>query len=243
VAERLVERGDDVLLHGRDPDKLAAVAHEVGARRAYLADLAALDQVRRLADEVERDTERLDALVNNAGVVSAERRESEDGHELGLAVNHLAGFALTMRLLPLLERSAPSRIVNVSSIGQRAIDFDDVMLERRYDPMRSYAQSKLAQIMFTFELADRLPAGVTVNALHPATLMDTNMVRQTFRGSMSTVDEGADAVLRVLDLEGVSGRYFNGTREDRADEQAYDRDARRRLWELSETLTREGLVP
>jgi NAD(P)-dependent dehydrogenase (short-subunit alcohol dehydrogenase family) len=145
-----------------------------------------------------------------------------------------------MLLLPLLERSAPSRIVNVASIGQRAIDFDDVMLERGYEPFRAYSQSKLAQIMFTFELAERLgDARVTVNALHPATLMDTKMVRETYGSPMSSVEEGKAAVLRLIsspELEGVTGRYFDGTRESRAHEQAYDGEARRRLWELSERL-------
>jgi NAD(P)-dependent dehydrogenase (short-subunit alcohol dehydrogenase family) len=232
VAERLAERGDAVLVHGRDPGKLERVAREVGAAGAYLADLASLDEVRRMADEGARDHGRLGALVNNAGIVARERRESKDGYELGFAVNHLAHFLLTMRLLPRL-----GRIVNVSSAGQSAIDFDDVMLERGYGPMRSYRQSKLAQVMFTFELAERAPEGVTVNALHPATFMDTKMVREGGTTPISSVEEGAEAVLHVLDLDGVSGRYFNGEHESRADEQAYDERARRRLWELSERLT------
>ena len=104
----------------------------------------------------------------------------KDGYELTFTVNYLSHFLLTTLLLPLLERSAPARIVNVASIGQRPIDFDDVMIERGYDPLRAYCQSKLAQIMFTFELAERLgESGVTVNALHPATLGDTRMVRDT----------------------------------------------------------------
>jgi NAD(P)-dependent dehydrogenase (short-subunit alcohol dehydrogenase family) len=235
VAERLAERGDAVLVHGRDERKLERAAREVGAAGAYLADFASLDEVRRMAGEVEREHERLDGLVNNAGLVSRERRESEDGYELGFAVNYLAHFLLTMRLLPRL-----GRIVNVSSAGQQAIDFDDVMLERGYEPMRSYTQSKLAQVMFTFELAGRAPDGVAVNALHPATFMDTKMVREGFGTPISSVEEGVDAVIHLLDLEGVSGRYFNGTREARADPQAYDEGARERLWELSERLT--GLV-
>ena len=130
-------------------------------------------------------------LINNAGVIEGERRESEDGYELTFAVNYLAHFLLTRLLVPLLRDSAPARVVNVASVGQSPIDFDDVMLERGYDPMRAYTQSKLAQVMFTFELAERLRgSGVTVNALHPASLMDTRMVRETFGRSMSTVEEG-----------------------------------------------------
>jgi NAD(P)-dependent dehydrogenase (short-subunit alcohol dehydrogenase family) len=149
-------------------------------------------------------------------------------------------FLLTTLLLPLLERSTPARIVNVASVGQRAIDFDDVMLERGYEPIRAYCQSKLAQIMFTFELAEKLgDPGVTVNALHPTTLMDTKMVRDSFGTVMSSVDEGKEATLRLVsspELDGVTGRYYDGERESTADQQAYDADARRRLWKLSEAL-------
>jgi NAD(P)-dependent dehydrogenase (short-subunit alcohol dehydrogenase family) len=200
--------------------------------------------VGRLATEVEEANERLDVLVNNAGIIQPQRRLSPDGHELTFAVNYLAGFRLTLALLPLLRAAAPARIVNVSSVGQSRIDFDDLMLEHGYSGMRAYSQSKLAQILFTFELAERLPAEeVTVNALHPATLMDTQMVRGSFGRSMSTVREGADATLRLVTdpaLEGVSGRYFNGQHEDRADAQAYDAEARRRLWTLSEELVGRG---
>ncbi|MFL6058815.1 MAG: SDR family NAD(P)-dependent oxidoreductase [Rubrobacteraceae bacterium] len=244
VAELLAERGEDVIVHGRSPDKVEAVAREIGAAGAYVADLAMLDEVRRLAMEVRSDLEQLPALINNAGLYSSERRESEDGYELGFAVNYLAHFLLTLELLPLLESSSPARIVNVASVGQREIDFDNVMLERDYDGFRSYSQSKLAQIMFTFELAERLgpESGVTVDALHPASLMDTKMVLETFGRTMSTVQEGAEATVRLAvspELEGVTGRYFDGTREGRANAQAYDREARRRLWALSEELCRK----
>jgi NAD(P)-dependent dehydrogenase (short-subunit alcohol dehydrogenase family) len=167
----------------------------------------------------------------------SERRLSGDGHELTLAVNYLSHFLLTELLLPFLVRSAPARIVNVASVGQAPLDFDDPMLERGYEGFRAYAQSKLAQIMFSFELAERLnPLEVTVNALHPATLMDTKMVREGFGRVLSSVDEGVRALVRLVaspDLDGVSGRYFDGLEESTADEQAYDPEARRRLRELS----------
>jgi NAD(P)-dependent dehydrogenase (short-subunit alcohol dehydrogenase family) len=200
--------------------------------------------VRRLGSEVAGGQERLDVLVNNAGIGGAgPRQASVDGYELRFAVNYLAPFLLTHLLLPLLGRSAPARIVNVASVGQAPIDFDDVMLERRYDPMHAYAQSKLAQVMFTFELAERLRAagesGVAVNALHPASLMNTKMVLESFGYTMSTVEDGVEATLRLAvspELEGVSGRYYDRLREARADAQAYDPEARRRLWRLSERL-------
>ena len=141
---------------------------------------------------------------------------------------------LTLELLPIVRR----RVVNVASAAQSPIDFDDPMLERWWDGFRAYAQSKLAQVMFTFELAERLgPRGPAVNALHPASLMDTKMVRDMFGRARTSVDEGALATLRlIVDAEGVTGRYFEGTREAGAHRKAYDRKARRRLWELSERL-------
>jgi NAD(P)-dependent dehydrogenase (short-subunit alcohol dehydrogenase family) len=197
--------------------------------------------VRRLAGEVRERTDRLDVLVNNAGIITKGRELSADGHELTFAVNYLAGFLLTLELLPLLRASAPARVVNVSSIGQQAIDFSDPMMERGWSGYGAYAQSKLAQVLFTVELAEQVPAAeVTVNALHPATLMDTQMVRTTFGSARSTVREGADATLRLIEdpaLDGMTGLYFNGQDEARADAQAYDPGARRRLWELSERLS------
>ena len=216
----------------------------MGAAATYLADFSSLEEVRRLASALERDHERLDVLVNNAGIGggSGRREESADGYELRFAVNYLAHFLLTSLLLPLLRRSAPARIVNVASAGQSAIDFDDVMLERRYDAMRAYGQSKLAQIMFTFELAQRLReegVALTVNALHPASLMNTKMVYESFGYTMSTVEDGVEGTLRLAispELDGVSGRYFDRLREARPNRQADDPAARRRLWHLSDEL-------
>ena len=253
VAFDLAAAGATVLLHGRSRERLEATLEEAreesGSEKlgSYLADLSSLGEVRALAEQVIAEQDRLDVLINNAGVIVGERRESEDGYELTFAVNYLAHFLLTRLLVPLLRDSAPARVVNVASVGQSPIDFDDVMLERGYDPMRAYTQSKLAQVMFTFELAERLRgSGVTVNALHPASLMDTRMVRETFGRSMSTVEEGAEAAVRLAaapELEGVTGRYFDGTREGRANPQAYDEEARKRLWTLSEELSGRLLEP
>ena len=246
VARELSGKDATVLLHGRNGERLEAtledIRRETGSERlgSYLADLSSLAQVRALADRILADQVHLDVLINNAGVIVRERKESEDGFELTFAVNYLAHFLLTSLLLPLLRGSAPARIVNVASAGQSPVDFDDVMLERRYDSMRAYTRSKLAQIMFTFELAGRLSgSGVSVNALHPASLMDTKMVNETFGYTMSTVQEGAVATVRLAaspDVEGVTGRYFDGHYEARANRQAYDPGARKRLWTLSEEL-------
>ena len=225
LAGELARRDHDVVVHGRSRERVDATAREVGAAGAHVADFARLDDVRRLADEADG----IGVLVNNAGIISRERRLSEDGIELTFQINHLAGFLLTLLMLP-------ARTVNVASIGQRAPDFDDLMLERGYEGFRAYAQSKLCQIMFTFELAERRP-DLAVNALHPATLMDTKLVRETFGASRSTVAEGVEATAALVERDDVSGRYFEGRRETRADRTAYDRAARRRLWDVSAELT------
>ena len=253
TAERLARRGAEVLVHGRSEQKLERALAKLGADRGarvrgFLADLSSLERVRSLARDVERSADRIDVLVNNAGVAVMEgRRESQDGFELTFAVNYLSHFLLTAELLPLVRRSAPARIVNVSSLGQSTIDFDDVMIERApYQGMQAYSQSKLAQILFTFELAQRLDGtGVTTTALHPATLMDTQMVRGSFGRAMSEVDEGADALTRLVadpELDGVSGRYFDQLEEGAPHEQSHDADKRRRLWALSEELVGERFV-
>ncbi|MEJ2433592.1 MAG: SDR family NAD(P)-dependent oxidoreductase, partial [Pseudolabrys sp.] len=245
VAERLGGLGARVLVHGRDRARGEQVVAEIkaggGAAEFLAADLSSLDQVPRLADEVKRRADRLDILINNAGIGRADdrRQESADGYELRFAVNYLAGFLLTNLLLPLIKDSA--RIVNVSSAGQQAIDFDDVMLTRDYDGSRANCQSKLAQIMFTIDLAEELDGtGVTVNALHPATYMDTHMVRARGVTPISTVDEGADAIMDLAAGEAgakYSGAYFNGQRKAQALAQAYDVEGRRRLKQISLELT------
>lgn len=251
LASRLAAAGHVVLLHGRDQQKLDDTAaeiadqHRVSKPRTFRADLADLAEVRRLADEVLATVSQLDVLVSNAGIGfgqpdGRERRTSADGYELRFAVNYLAGFMLTARLLPLLQQSAPARIVNVASIGQQPLDFDDLMLERDYSGIRAYCQSKLAQIMSGFELVSRLSDGrVTVNSLHPATFMPTKMVLAE-RSSVDTLEAGVRATERLVSepsLAGVTGRFFDRTREATANAQAYDPDARARLWAISEQLT------
>jgi NAD(P)-dependent dehydrogenase (short-subunit alcohol dehydrogenase family) len=241
-------RGATVLVHGRDAARAEALADELRGRgavvRVYLADLASLTEVRALASSVLAKESRLDVLVNNAGVGTSvptpDRAESRDGIELRFAVNYLSHVVLTRALLPLLERSAPARIVNVSSVGQAAIDFDDPMIMRGYSGVRAYCQSKLAQILFTFDLAEELAGtGVTVNALHPATYMPTKIVAHP----ISTLEQGVEATMRLIAdpaLAGVTGKYFDGVRESQANAQAYDRDAWARLRALSDRLAVGG---
>ncbi len=246
TAKALAGKGARVLLHGRNARRAEAAVREIKEETGneklsyYLADLSSLEEVRAMAEEVRSGHDRLDVLVNNAGVILPERAETKDGVEMTFAVNYLSHYLLTRLLLPLLRESAPARVVNVASAGQSPIDFADPMLEKGYDPMRAYGQSKLAMIMDALDLAEELEgSGVTANALHPATLMDTKMVRQTFGGASSTVEEGVEATIRLAtspELEGITGRYFDGKREARASRQAYDASVRERLRRLSEEL-------
>ena len=243
VARRAAALGAHVVVHGRNRERGAAVVDEItrggtGSARFYAADLASLDQVRALAAAIMRDYRRLDVLVNNAGIWIRERQVSADGHELHFAVNYLAGFLLTRTLLPLIVHSAPSRIVNVASGAQSPIDFSDVMLARPGRAAQGYGQSKLAQVMFTFDLARELEGtGVTAVTLHPATMMDTTMVRESGMPAQSSVDEGARAVMHLVAGTGVrSGEFYNGLRPGRANRQAYDESVRAQLRALSVQL-------
>jgi NAD(P)-dependent dehydrogenase (short-subunit alcohol dehydrogenase family) len=249
VASRLGAMGATVIVHGRSDERGAEIVDAIngagpGQAVFYRADLGSLADVKALADRVKDQHGALHLLINNAGILGANddpRRESADGHELTFAVNYLSHFLLTRELLPLLEAGAPARIVNVASVGQRPVDFNDIMMTANYNATGAYSQSKLAQIMFTISLAEQLdPDNVTVNSLHPATFMDTPMVSRIGGRPMATVEEGADAVMQLAVGTVVAGRtglYFNQLNEGRANNQAYDADARERLWDLSVELT------
>jgi NAD(P)-dependent dehydrogenase (short-subunit alcohol dehydrogenase family) len=252
TARELATLGATLLIHGRNRQRLEATCAEIvettGNRKikGYLADFSELAQVRRLAEEVRADKGRLDMLINNAGIGAgnlkeARREVSADGVELRFAVNYLAPFLLTRLLLPLLKASAPARIINVASVGQAPIDFKNVMLGQRYDPVQAYRQSKLAQIMFTIDLAAELEeTGVTVNCLHPASLMDTKMVFEWFGHTLSTIQDGVEALMNMAispDFDTISGAYYDRLTASRANPQAYDAAARTQLKRLSEKLT------
>ena len=243
LAGELAGAGHHLIVHGRDAGRLAAIARETGAV-AIRADLSSLDEVRGLAAQVDDHAVRLDVLVNNAGVgfgaPGAGRELSRDGYELRLAVNYLAAYLLTRLLLPALRRSGSARVVNVASAGQRPVDLDDLMMEREYAGVEAYRRSKLALIAHTFDLAGELAGtGVTANCLHPASLMPTAMVRESRYGTIDSLEQGLRATLRLVvdpGLDGVTGRYFNGTQPARALEQAYDPAFRARLRERTEAL-------
>jgi NAD(P)-dependent dehydrogenase (short-subunit alcohol dehydrogenase family) len=246
LATELASSGARLILHGRNEEKGQALLEELkpnagGELIWKRADLSSLDEVRDLADALGEE-ERIDVLVNNAGVGTAgPREESAEGYELTFAVNYLAPFLLTRQLLPLIQRSAPARIVNVSSAGQSPVDFDDVMLERDYSGGQAYSQSKLALVMLTFDLAEELEGtGVTANCLHPGTFMPTNMVKRAGIDPVTPLEDGVAATLRLInspEVDGVNGHYFDGTSESAPQPQAEDPEARRRLRELSAELT------
>lgn len=252
LADELAGMGATLALHGRDDARGQQAIDEIRARTGngklswHRADLAALSEVRELAEEILARYERLDALVNNAGIGTSlpgdgRRLESRDGHELRFAVNYLAGLLLTRLLLGTIVSSKPARIVNVSSAGQAPIDFDDVMLQRSYSGVQAYCQSKLAQVMFTFDLAGELrDTAVTATCLHPGTFMPTKMVRAAGVKPITPLADGVQAVRRLVvdpELDGITGAYFDGEIEARPHPQAYDLGARRRLRELSLRLT------
>jgi retinol dehydrogenase 12 len=258
TAQELARGGARVLIVARDRARGQATA--AGIRDAtgapapdvLLGDLSSQAEVRRLAREIRERTPRLDLLVNNAGAIFAEREVSADGLEMTFALNHLAYFLLTLELLPLLEQAPRSRIVNVASVAHERgrIDFDDLQGERAYSMWKAYQQSKLANVLFTRELARRLGSrDVTANALHPGVI--ASGFGRNGRGLfswlvalgaplLSSPEKGARTTLHVAtspDLQGVTGRYFSDCREKVPARAAQDGDAALRLWQISENLT------
>jgi NAD(P)-dependent dehydrogenase (short-subunit alcohol dehydrogenase family) len=237
AAQALLRAGARVALHGRDSEKLASsaalLAREGAVAGTFVADLASLAQVAELAARVASELRVLDVLVNNAGVgfgADRQRREtSRDGHELRFAVNYLAPFLLTERLLGCgLPRRA---VINVASIGQEALDFSDLQSGRQYEGTRAYRRSKLALIMWSFDLAAQHPDRV-VHALHPGALLDTNMVRLAGVAPLGPASRGAEVILGVVERalgERESGLYFDELTPARAKPPAYDSEQRRKL--------------
>lgn len=249
VAVALAGQGMRVLVHGRDAGRVSAVVHDIresgGIAQPCLADLSSLAQASALAEQVSADYGAIHLLINNAGAGAGRppyrRRDlSADGHELRLAVNYLAPVLVTRRLIPALVKGAPARIVNVGSAGQAPVDFADLRMDRQYSGTQAYFRSKFALAAFTFDLAGELAGtGITVNCLHPASLMNTHMVRQALVPPMSTVATGVKAVLNLATGPAggaVTGRYFDGTREATAHAGTYDPAVRSRLREVTAQL-------
>jgi NAD(P)-dependent dehydrogenase (short-subunit alcohol dehydrogenase family) len=250
TAIQLARRGATVIVHGRKPKRVAAAAEDVRAAApagtpvlSAVADLSSQRQVRELADQVLQLAPRLDVLINNAGVIVHRRRLTEDGLEYTFAVDHLAPFLLTSLLLDRLVASAPARVITVSSTVHRSglLDFDDLQGERHFRGGASYAAAKLANVLFAFELAERLQGrGVTSNALHPGAV-NTRLLRHgwlaPFGAPPSLGARTSVYLASAPELEGVSGAYFHGHRRLTPSAAAYDTELRSRLWNESARLS------
>ena len=244
VAFELVRAGHVVLAHGRDRGRAESLVAELrleGEAEGFVADLASLAEVRDLGARVAEAHPELDVLINNAGVGAGSpgsgRELSSDGHELRLAVNYLAPVALTRALLPTLRSNTPARIVNVGSVGQEQLDFDDPQFTHGYTGFAAYCRAKFALAAHTFALAAELEGtGVAVNVLHPATFMDTAMVREGGVAPWSTVADGAPGVLALATEDLGTGGYFDGTSPARAHEGTYDREVQKGLSLITDQL-------
>lgn len=259
TALELAKLGGEVVIVGRNPQRIQTTLEQIRSQsgnakvESILADLSSMAQVRRLAEEFKQNHQRLDVLVNNAGMHFMKRYETVDGYEKTLALNHLSYFLLTNLLMDRLIASAPSRVVNVASAAHLAarIDFEDIQ-NHHYDMLGfgAYGRSKLANVMFTYELARRLEgSGVTTNALHPGTV-NTGFSKnnsQAIRLAMAiaapfllTPEEGAQTQIYLAaapEIEDVTGKYFVRCQPARSSMVSYDVDAQKRLWRVSEELT------
>ncbi len=257
AATALARMGAEVVVNGRDREKGERALQEIRDKSGsvkvslLLADLALQSEVRRLAEEFEASHERLDVLINNAGLILRRRTETPDGIETTLAINHLAPFLLTNLLLGLLKRSAPSRIITLTSEAERQgkMDLEDLQSKRRYGAFRVYGKTKLANIMFTYELADRLrDTGVTANCVHPGSVntefgkneRGVVFLFRMFKPFMRSPEKGADTIVYLAsspEVEGMTGRYFSDREVVSSSKESYDRTLWKRLWEASEELT------
>jgi NAD(P)-dependent dehydrogenase (short-subunit alcohol dehydrogenase family) len=250
TAKALARQGHRVLVHGRDPGKGRAVLGEIGkeaggaAPELFIADLSAGESIRGLADEIADRYERLDVLINNAGVYMPERVLTGDGLEMTFAVNVVAPFLLSRLLMPLLEAAAPARIVNLASgahFDAKTMDWENLQGGSQYDGWGAYARSKLGMVLFTYALAGRLDAGrVAVNCLHPGVIC-TKLLRSAFPVYPCDPPEtGARTPVYLATsprVSGVTGKYFDEMRETRSSGISHDRRAQDRLWDYLEKVT------
>jgi retinol dehydrogenase 12 len=262
TAQALAGLGALVVIVGRNPAKTAAAVHQIKQQtgsatvESLLADLSSQSEIRRLAEQFKDRYQRLDVLVNDAGGMFFSRRESVDGIEMTFALNHLGYFLLTNLMLDVLKSSAPARIVNVASRSHvgATINFDDLQGRQHYGGMQAYGQSKLANLLFTYELARRLAAegtmGVTVNALHPG-FVATNIgagnggwlggvVKRVINVGAISPERGAQTSIYLAtspEVKGVTGKYFVECKPVQSSAASYDQATARRLWEVSAQMT------
>ena len=260
-ALELAKMGAQIVIIGRNKARTDETLREIQSAsgnkdvHALIADLSSMADVRRVAADFKKQYSRLDVLLNNAGAVFQSRQETVDGYEMTFALNHLSYFLLTHELLDMLKASTPSRIVNVASDAHTAgaLDFNDLQLKTNsygMGGMKAYSNSKLENVMFTYELARRLAGtGVTANVLHPG-FVNTGFGKNN-RGLMQIVmglvtlfalkvEDGAKTSVYLAsspEVAGVTGKYFENSKEKKSSPASYDEAAQKRLWEISEQLT------
>jgi retinol dehydrogenase 14 len=248
AAVELAALGGTILIHGRNVDRGKSAVEEIqtatGNQKVdlFIADLSSQRQVRRLAAEVSERYHSLHVLINNAGVFMNDRRLTEDGIEMTFAVNHLAPFLLTNLLLDQLKRSAPARVITVSSVAHTRgkLDFENLQAEKSFGGYGAYALSKLANVLFTFELAEQLKGtGVTSNCLHPG-VISTKLLRTGFNMPGASTADGAETLIYLAaspEVEGATGKYFQDKNEAPSSPTTLEADVRKKLWKASEVLT------
>jgi len=261
TALKLAEMGGEVVVVSRNADRCAFVVDSIRKDSGnsqvnfIAADLSSQYQIRKLALDFQENYARLDVLVNNVGGIFLRRKESIDGIEMTFALNHLSYFLLTKLLLDMLKSSTPARIVNVSSNGHydKPLDFDDLQSKKRYWGLKAYGRSKMANVLFTYELARRLSGtGVTVNALHPG-LVETNIAKDNgifvswiypiLKIAMIPPEDGAQTSIYLAsspEVEGVTGKFFTKCMSVKSDLASYNQESQKQLWESSKALTDIG---
>jgi NAD(P)-dependent dehydrogenase (short-subunit alcohol dehydrogenase family) len=253
TAVELAKKGAEMILVARDETRAKELATELGGADVFIADLSSIAEVKRVGDEIAKKYDRIDVLINNAGAINMDREKTVDGLEKTFATNHLAYFVLTDKLLPSLKNAASARIVNVASEAHRQgrIDFDDLQFEKRWSGMDCYFASKLANILFTAELARRLEGTkVTANSLHPGMIASGFMTNNSglvalgwkiITPFMRSPEQGAKTTIFLASdptVEGVTGKYFDKCKERKPSRKARDMAAAHRLWQVSEDLVR-----
>ena len=247
VARLLLKKGEHVIIHGRNKQRAENIVMELKKDTGtdnidYVwADFTKLDEIRDMSKQIHELIDHIDILINNAGVYQEEKQVTEEGFEYTFIINHLSHFLLTYLLLDLIKKGYHSRIVNVASQVQlNYIDFDNLNAEKSYSSYQTYGLTKTCNIMFTYDLAERLKdTGITVNCLHPG-VINTKLLRVGYGPMGESVSVGAENEIWVATspkLENITGKYFKNKIAQRSSEITYDKAARKRLWDMSEKFT------
>ncbi len=247
TALELAESGHTVLIHGRNPERTKETTEFILQKSGninvgfFVADFSSFQEIKKMSGEIHSKYERIDVLINNAGVFMNEKELSRDGFEITFAVNHLAHFLLTKLLMDLLQKAPKARIVNVASMAHaNELDFDNLQGEKFFDGYTAYSYSKLCNILFTYRLAENLMgSSITTNCLHPG-VISTKLLHAGWGSGGSRLHEGSTTSVYLatsLDVETISGKYFSYSRQTESSAISHDRDVQKRLWDLSGEFT------